>query len=111
MTDKLLIASDPFLQDYKERLQEVVREMKGVGASGLRLLIVEMIRSRWIKDKRASYPYEVAWVLDRKEDSMARLMKELSESGDIEQVGLGRGKKEPVKPYKPKTLRKTKPSR
>ena len=106
MTDKLLVARDPFLADYKEKLREAVEGLKSVSGSGLRLLIVEMVRSRWIRDKRASYPYEVAWVLDRKEDNIAKIMRELSESGDIEQIGLSRGKKEQVGPYKPKTLRK-----
>ena len=106
MTYKLLAARDPFLADYKEKLREAVEGLKSVSGSGLRLLIVEMVRSRWIRDKRASYPYEVAWVLDRKEESLAKIMRELNESGEIEQVGLGRAKKEQVGPYRPKTLRK-----
>ncbi len=106
-----LVAKDPFLTDYKENLLEVVKGMKGVGGSGLRLLIVEMIRSRWIKDKRSTYPYEVAWVFDRKEEAIARLLKELVDSNDVEQVGLRGGKKEQVKPYKPRTLQKKKPPR
>ncbi len=106
-----LEAKDPFLIDYKENLEELVKGMKRVGGSGFRLLIVEMIRSRWIKDRRTTYPYEVAWVFDRDEKAVSKLLKELEESGDIELVGLGRGKKGPVKPYKPRTLRKTSPSR
>lgn len=104
-----LEAKDPFLVDYKEKLQEVLKGMRSVGASGLRLLIVEMIRSRWIRDKRATYPYEVAWVFDRKEEAVERVLKGLEESSDIENVGLSRGKKDVVKPYKPRSLRKTKP--
>jgi hypothetical protein len=108
LTGKLsLEAKDPFLIDYKQNLQEVLKEMKSVGASGLRLLIAEMIRSRWIRDKRATYPYEVAWVFDRKEEAVAKVLKGLEESDEIEQVSLGRGKKDPVKPYKPRSLRKT----
>ncbi|SRR6266540_2933900 len=106
-----LETKDPFLIDYKQNLQEVMKEMKSVGTSGLRLLMVEMIRSRWIRDRRATYPYEAAWVFDRKEEAASKLLKALEESGDVEQVGLGRAKKGLVKPYKPRSLRKTAPSR
>jgi hypothetical protein len=101
-----LESKDPFLVDYKQSVQEVVKGMKNVGASGLRLLMVEMIRSRWIRDKRASYPFEVAWVFDRSEDSVARVLKELEDSKDVEQVGLRGGKKGLAKPYRPGSLRK-----
>jgi hypothetical protein len=107
LTGKSLEARDPFLIDYKENLQEVLKGMRNVGASGLRLLIVEMIRSRWIRDKRASYAFEVAWVFDRKEEAVSRVMKRLEEADDIEQVGLGRSKKDSAKPYLPRSLRKT----
>jgi len=100
-----LEAKDPFLADYKKNLQEVIRGMKRVGPSGLQLLVQEMIRSRWIRDRRASYPYEVAWVFDRREESISGIMKKLEEEGNIEPAGLGRGKKGPIKPYKPRTLR------
>jgi hypothetical protein len=100
-----LEAKDPFLADYKKSLQEVIKGMKKVGPSGLQLLVQEMVRSRWIKDHRASYPYEVAWVFDRKEESISGIMKKLEEEGNIEPAGLGRGKKGQVKPYKPRTLR------
>jgi hypothetical protein len=100
-----LEARDPFLANYKQNLQDVIKGMKKVGPSGLQLLVQEMIRSRWIKDRRASYPYEVAWVLDRKEEAVSGILKRLEEQGDIEQAGLGRGRKGPVKPYKPRTLR------
>ncbi len=100
-----LEAKDPFLADYKRNLQEVIRGMKKVGPSGLQLLVQEMIRSRWIRDRRASYPYEVAWVFDRREESISGIMKKLEEEGNIEPAGLGRGKKGPIKPYKPRTLR------
>src|SRR2546425_5012926 len=100
-----LEAKDPFLRDYKQNLQDVIKGMKKVGPSGLQLLVQEMIRSRWIKDRRASYPYEVAWVFDRREEAISRVMTKLEEAGDIEPAGLGRGKKDPVKPYKPRTLR------
>ena len=96
---------DPFLADYKQNLQDVIKGMKKVGPSGLQLLVQEMIRSRWIKDRRATYPYEVAWVFDRREEAISGIMKKLEEAGDIEPAGLGRGKKGPVKPYKPRTLR------
>jgi len=96
---------DPFLADYKKNLQDVVKGMRKVGPSGLELLVQEMIRSRWIRDRRASYPYEVAWVFDRKEESISGIMKKLEEEGNIEAAGLGRGKKGPIKPYKPRTLR------
>ena len=96
---------DPFLSDYKKNLQDVIRGMKKVGPSGLQLLVQEMIRSRWIRDRRASYPYEVAWVFDRREESISGIMKKLEEEGNIEPAGLGRGKKGPIKPYKPRTLR------
>ncbi len=79
-----LEARDPFLVDYKQDLQDVIKGMKKVGPSGLQLLVQEMIRSRWIKD---------------------RLLKKLEEEGNIEPAGLGRSKKGPVKPYKPRTLR------
>jgi hypothetical protein len=102
----VLEAKDPFLIEYKQNLQEVVRGMKNVGPSGLRLLMVEMIRSRWIRDRRATYPYEVAWVFDRKEEAASKVLKALEESGDIERIGLGRTKKDLAKPYKPRTLRK-----
>jgi hypothetical protein len=105
------LLGDPFLADYKANLQEAVEGLKSVGGSGLRLLIVEMVRSRWIRDKRASYPYEVAWVLERKEEAVTRIMKELTDTGDIEQVGLGRGKNEQMRPYRPRTLRKATLSR
>src|SRR3989442_15971956 len=39
----------------------------------------EMIRSRWIRDRRASYPFEVAWVFDRREESISGIMKKLEE--------------------------------
>ena len=107
MTGQSLEAKDPFLIDYKENLREVLKGMRNVSASGLRLLIVEMIRSRWIRDKRTSYPFEVAWVFDRKEDAVNRVMRAIEEAGDIEQVGLGRNKKDPAKPYRPRSLRKT----
>src|SRR5713101_2566341 len=100
-----LEAKDPFLADYKKNLQEVIRGMKRVGPSGLQLLVQEMIRSRWIRDRRASYPYEVAWVFDRREESISGIMKKLEGEGNIEPAGLGRGKKGPIKPYKPRTLR------
>jgi len=98
-------AKDPFLAGYKKSVQDVIKGMKKVGPSGLQLLIQEMIRSRWIKDRRASYPYEVAWVFDRREEAISGIMKKLEEEGDIEPAGLGRGKKGLVKPYKPRTLR------
>jgi hypothetical protein len=98
-------AKDPFLADYKKNLQDVIKGMKKVGPSGLQLLVQEMIRSRWIKDRRASYLYEVAWVFDRKEEAVSGILKRLEEQGDIEPAGLGRGKRGPVKPYKPRTLR------
>jgi hypothetical protein len=100
-----LEAKDPFLTDYKKNLQDVIKGMKKVGPSGLQLLIQEMIRSRWIRDRRASYPYEVAWVFDRREEAISGIMKKLEEEGNIEPAGLGRGKKGPIKPYKPRTLR------
>src|SRR2546430_7078312 len=100
-----LEAKDPFLRDYKQSLQDVIKGMKKIGPSGLQLLVQEMIRPRWIKDRRASYPYEVAWVFDRREESIAGIMKKLEEEGNIEPAGLGRGKKGPSKPYKPRTLR------
>ncbi len=100
-----LEARDPFLADYKQNLQEVIKGMKKVGPSGLQLLVQEMIRSRWIRDRRASYPYEVAWVFDQKEEAISRILKKLEEEGNIEPAGLGRGKKGPIKPYKPRTLR------
>src|SRR5256886_15419882 len=100
-----LEAKDPFLVDYKKNLQDVIKGMKKVGPTGLQLLIQERIRSRWSKDRRASYPYEVAWVFDRREESIAGIMKKLEEEGNIEPAGLGRGKKGPSKPYKPRTLR------
>jgi hypothetical protein len=100
-----LEAKDPFLADYKKNLQDVIKGMKKVGPSGLQLLVQEMIRSRWIRDRRASYPYEVAWVFDRREESISGIMMKLEEEGNIEQAGLGRGKKGPIKPYKPRTLR------
>src|SRR5437870_13467939 len=100
-----LEARDPFLADYKENLQEVIQGLKKVGPSGLQLLVQEMIRSRWIRDPRASYPYEVAWVFDQKEEAISRILKKLEEEGNIEPAGLGRGKTGPIKPYKPRTLR------
>jgi len=100
-----LEAKDPFLADYKKNLQDVIKGMKKVGPSGLQLLVQEMIRSRWIRDRRASYPYEVAWVFDRREESISGIMKKLEEEGNIEPAGLGRAKKGPIKPYKPRTLR------
>ena len=100
-----LEAKDPFLVDYKKNLQEVIEGMKKVGPSGIELLVREMIRSRWIRDRRASYPYEVAWVFDRKEESVSGIMKKLEEDGNIEPAGLGRGKKGSIKPFKPRTLR------
>src|SRR5438445_9058752 len=99
---------DHFLADYKKNLQDVIKGMKKVGPSGLQLLVQEMIRSRWIRDRRASYPYEVAWVFDRREESISGIMKKLEEEGNIEPAGLGRGKKGQIKPYKPRTLRLTK---
>jgi hypothetical protein len=98
-------AKDPFLAGYKKSLQDVIKGMKKVGPTGLQLLIQEMIRSRWIKDRRASYPYEVAWVFDRREESISGILKKLEDEGNIEPAGLGRGKKGPIKPYKPRTLR------
>ena len=100
-----LEAKDPFLADYKKSLQDVIKGMKKVGPRGLQLLVQEMIRSRWIKARRASYPYEVAWVFDRKEESISGIMKQLEEEGNIEPAGLGRGKKASITPYKPRTLR------
>src|SRR2546425_12698266 len=93
-----LEAKDPFLTDYKKNLQDVIGGMKKVGPSGLQLLVQEMIRSRWIRDRRASYPYEVAWVFDRREESISGIMKKLEEEGNIEPAGLGRGKKGRAKP-------------
>ena len=101
---------DPFLIDYKQNLQELAKGIN-VGSSSTRLLIVEMIRSRWIKDRRATYPFEVAWVFDRNDDGVSKILSALEESGDLEPAGLSRGKKALAKPYKPKTLRKNvKPS-
>lgn len=101
-----LESKDPFLLEYKQNLQEVLKGMKSVSANGLRLLMVEMIRSRWIRDRRASYPYEVAWIFDRNEDAVSKVLKTLEESKDIEPVGVGRAKKSLAKPYKPISLRK-----
>ena len=66
---------------------------------------MEMIRSRWIKDRRASYSYEVAWVFDKRDEEISKILKRLEESRDIEPAGLGRMKKGPAKPYKPRTIR------
>jgi hypothetical protein len=104
-----LVAKDPFLADYKQNLQDVIKGMKKVGPSGLQLLVQEMIRSRWIKDRRASYPYEVAWVFDRREEAVSEILRKLEEEGNIERAGLGRGKKGQLKPYKPRTLRLARP--
>ena len=97
---KALEAEDHFLVEFKHNLQDIIRGMKTIGPSGLQLLILEMVRSRWIKDRRASYPYEVAWVFDKKEEAVSKIMKQLEESRDIEPAGLGRGKKGPAKPFK-----------
>ena len=97
---------DPFLVEYKENLQELVKGVN-VGSNSTQLLMVEMIRSRWIRDRRATYPFEVAWVFDRNEEGVSKILLALEESGDLEHAGLSRGKKGPTKPYKPKTLRKT----
>jgi hypothetical protein len=97
---------DPFLVDYKQNLQELVKGAN-VGSGSMQLLMVEMIRSRWIRDKRATYPFEVAWVFDRNEEGISKILASLEESGDLELVGLSRAKKGSAKPYKPKTLRKT----
>ncbi len=103
-----LESKDPFLVDYKEKLKEVVEGLKGIGSRQQELLVVEMIRGRWIKDRRASYPFEVAWVFGRDDRIMSRLLTRLEEKGEIEPAGLGRGKKGPIKPYKPRTTRKEK---
>src|SRR5438034_11210626 len=97
-----LEAMDPFLIDYKQNLEELVKGMKRVGGSGIRLLIVEMIRSRWTKDRRTTYPYEIAWVFDRNQKAVSRLLKELEESSEIELVGMGRGWKAVARLYKPR---------
>src|SRR3989454_11937620 len=101
---EVLEAKDPFLADYKKNLQEVIEGMKKIGPSGLKLLVKEMIRSRWIKDRRASYPYEVAWVFDRKEEAVSGILKRLEEQRDIKPAGLAEGKRGSVRPYKPRTL-------
>src|SRR5260370_12322420 len=98
-----LEAKDPFLADYKRNLQDVIRGMKKVGPSGLQLLVQEMIRSRWIRDRRASYPYEVAWVFDRREESISGIMKKLEEAVNIGPPALGRGTKDPTNPHVPQT--------
>ncbi len=98
---KALETRDPFLVDYKQNLQGV----KNIGPRGLQLLILEMIRSHWIRDRRASYPYEVAWVFDKKDEAISRILKKLEESRDIEPSGLGRGKRGLATPYKPRTTR------
>ena len=101
---------DPFLVDYKQNLEELVKNAN-VGSGPTQLLMVEMIRSRWIRDRRATYPFEVAWVFDRNEESVTKILASLEEAGDLEYAGLLRGKKGRAKPYKPKTLKKTaKPS-
>ncbi|HEX4921332.1 MAG TPA: hypothetical protein VFV92_11400 [Candidatus Bathyarchaeia archaeon] len=101
---------DPFLVDYKQNLEELVKNAS-VGSGPTQLLMIEMIRSRWIKDRRATYPFEVAWVFDRNEENVAKILASLEEAGDLEHAGLLRGKKGLAKPYKPKTLKKTaKPS-
>ena len=97
---------DPFLVDYKQNLQELVKGVN-VGSSSIQLLMVEMIRSRWIRDRRATYPFEVAWVFDRNEEGVSKILATIEEAGDLEFAGLSRGKKGTAKPYKPKTLRKT----
>ncbi len=102
---KALETKDPFLVDYKQKLQDIIRGMRNIGPSGLQLLIQEMIRSRWIKERRASYPYEVAWVFDKKEEAVSKILERLEESRDIEPAGLGRAKKGPAKPFKPRTIR------
>ncbi len=98
---KALETKDPFLVDYKQNLHG----MKNIGPGGLQLLILEMMRSRWIKDRRASYPYEVAWVFDKKDETISKILKKLEESRDIEPAGLGRAKKGHANPYKPRTTR------
>src|SRR5207237_8816178 len=101
-----LEAKDPCLADYKQNLQEVIKGMKKVGPSGLQLLVQEMIRSRWIRDRRATYTYEAAWVFDQKEEAISRILKKLEEEGNIEPEGLGRGKRGAIKTYTSRTLRR-----
>jgi len=67
-----------------------------------------MIRARRIKDRRATYTYEVAWVFDQKEDGSTKILKKSEEDGNMERAALGRGKKAPVKPLELPTLRKPK---
>src|SRR2546427_12257437 len=92
-----LEAKDPFLADYKKNLQDVIKGMKKVGPRGLQLLVQEMIRSRWIRDRRASYPFEVAWVFDRREETISGIMKKLDAEVSIEPARLCRGKTGPLK--------------
>jgi len=106
--DEGLESKDPFLVDYKEKLRAIVEGLRGIGSKQLELLVVEMIRGRWIKDRRASYPYEVAWVFGRDDGIMSRLLTRLEEQGEIEPAGVAPGKKGPVEPFKPRTLRKQK---
>src|SRR5947199_9843461 len=94
-----LEAKDPFLADYKQNLQEVIKGVKKFGPSGFQLLVQEMIRSRWIKDRRATYPYEVAWVFDRREEAISGIMKKLEEAGENERARQGRRITRAVKPY------------
>src|SRR5206468_14319 len=105
-----LEAKDPFLIDYKQNLEELVKGMKRVGGSGIRLLIVEMIRSRWIKDRETTYPYEVGWVFDRHQKGVSKLLTELEGSGETE-LGATTHRYGPgQRPRQPRTLRKTLPS-
>jgi hypothetical protein len=60
--------------------------MRGLDAGELALVVHYFIRNRWITTKRASYAYEVAWVLKRDRGAIGKALKRLEAHREIERV-------------------------
>jgi len=60
--------------------------MRGLDAGELTLVVHYFIRNRWLATKRASYAYEVAWVLKRDRGAIGRALKNSVAAGDIERA-------------------------
>ena len=75
--------------------------MRGLDAGELALVAHYFIRNRWLATKRASYAYEVAWVLKRDRGAIGRALKNSVAAGDIERVFSAQGQRRVF--YRPTT--------
>jgi hypothetical protein len=60
--------------------------MRGLDAGELALVVRYFIRNRWIATRRASYAYEVAWVLRRDRGTIGNVLRNLDAERVVEKV-------------------------